>query len=155
MSLWLHWVSHCHQSTQSLFDFLEARKILPVLRSPSTLTCLLAVKSTLALFRAYVRKFLVPTLAPGDVVILDNLGSNKDQAVHDAVASAGARLLFRPPYSPDLNPIEMLFSKMKAMLRRARARNFEGLCAALADILENVTMAECTNSIQAAGYKPT
>ncbi|MEL6748461.1 MAG: IS630 family transposase [Pseudomonadota bacterium] len=138
---------HGHWKT---FTFLAGLRTTGV-----TAPCLVDGPINGALFRAYVRKFLVPTLAPGDVVILDNLGSHKSQAVHDAVASAGAKLLFLPPYSPDLNPIEMLFSKMKAMLRRARARTFEGLCAALADILENVTMAECTNYIQAAGYEPT
>lgn len=77
------------------------------------------------LFLAYVEQFLVPTLSPGDIVIMDNLGSHKGQAVRSAIRRAGAKLLFLPPYSPDLNPIEQVFAKLKLLLRKAAERTVE------------------------------
>jgi transposase len=76
-------------------------------------------------FRAYVEQFLIPTLKPGDVVILDNLGSHKGQAVREAIRKAGAKLFFLPPYSPDLKPIEQVFAKLKTLLRKAAERTIE------------------------------
>ena len=76
-------------------------------------------------FLAYVEQFLVPTLAPGDVVVMDNLGSHKGKAVRGAIRSAGAKLLFLPKYSPDLNPIEQVFAKLKTLLRKADERTVE------------------------------
>ena len=76
-------------------------------------------------FTAYVEQFLVPTLAPGDIVIMDNLGSHKGKAVRRAIRAAGAKLLFLPPYSPDLNPIEQVFSKLKTLMRKAAERTVE------------------------------
>jgi len=103
-------------------------------------------------FRAWVEQALVPTLAPGDVVILDNLGSHKGKAIRSAIRDAGAHLLFLPAYSPDLNPIEQLFSKLKHWLRRHEARTYDTLCTAIANTLETLTPDECANYIQNAGY---
>jgi putative transposase len=103
-------------------------------------------------FRAWVEQALVPTLKPGDIVILDNLGSHKGNAVRAAIRDAGAHLLFLPAYSPDLNPIEQLFAKLKHWLRRQQARSYDALCNAIAKILETVTPDECANYIQNAGY---
>lgn len=103
-------------------------------------------------FRAWVEQALVPTLKPGDVVILDNLGSHKGKAIRSAIRDAGAHLLFLPAYSPDLNPIEQLFSKLKHWLRRRQARTYDTLCAAIAQTLDAVTPQECANYIQNAGY---
>ena len=96
-------------------------------------------------FRLYVEKVLVPTLAPGDIVILDNLGSHRGRAVRRAVRAAGARLFFLPKYSPDLNPIEQLFAKLKHLLRKAAARTADAVCHAIARILETFTPQECRN----------
>ena len=104
------------------------------------------------LFTLYVEKVLVPTLAPGDVVVLDNLGSHKGQAARRAIRAAGAHLLFLPPYSPDLNPIEQLFAKLKHLLRQAAARTPDALCDAICHILETITPHECNNYFAAAGY---
>jgi transposase len=103
-------------------------------------------------FLAYVEQFLVPTLAPGDIVIMDNLGSHKSDAVRRVIETAGARLLFLPPYSPDLNPIEQVFAKLKALLRRAAARSIPTLWNAVGELLGCFTAAECTNYFANAGY---
>ena len=97
-------------------------------------------------FRAYVEQFLVPTLKPGDVVILDNLGSHKGKGVRKAVRAVGARLVFLPKYSPDLNPIEQVFAKFKTLLRKAEARSYEAISDASADILAQHPPAECAAS---------
>jgi transposase len=103
-------------------------------------------------FRAYVERALVPTLEPGDIVIMDNLGSHKGRAVRAAIRQAGARLFFLPPYSPDLNPIEMAFSKLKAFLRKANARTQDQVSDAIAGILPDFTPDECQNYLRHAGY---
>ena len=103
-------------------------------------------------FRAYVEQALIPTLAPGDIVIMDNLGSHKGQAVRAAIRQAGAHLIFLPPYSPDLNPIEMAFSKLKAFLRKANARSQTQVTQAIAEILPAFTSGECQNYLRHAGY---
>lgn len=103
-------------------------------------------------FLAYVQQVLAPTLKPGDVVIMDNLAAHKSPAVRDAVEAAGARLLFLPPYSPDLNPIENAFAKLKAMLRKAAARTLDQLWKAIADIIQTYSPQECRNYFTAAGY---
>lgn len=105
-------------------------------------------------FQAYVDQVLVPELAPGDIVVMDNLGSHKGPAVRAAIAAAGARLLFLPPYSPDFNPIEMAFSKLKALLRKAAERTVEGLWSAIGRLVDTVTPGECANFFAAAGYEP-
>ena len=105
-------------------------------------------------FLAYVEQVLVPGLAPGDVVVMDNLPSHKGPAIRDAIAKAGARLLFLPPYSPDFNPIEMAFSKLKALLRKAAERTVEGLWSAIGRLIDAVRPAECANYFGAARYEP-
>jgi transposase len=105
-------------------------------------------------FLAYVRKVLVPTLRPGDVVIMDNLGSHKGVAVRDAIEAAGAELRFLPPYSPDFNPIENAFAKLKALLRRRAARTRDALWNAVAAAIEAFSPDECENYFKAAGYEP-
>jgi transposase len=106
-------------------------------------------------FEAYVDQFLVPTLRSGDVVIMDNLSSHKGAKVRERIEAAGARLLYLPPYSPDFNPIEKMFSKLKALLRKAAERTVEGLWNAIADCIPLVTPPECANYFEAAGYDPT
>lgn len=103
-------------------------------------------------FLAYVRTFLVPTLKAGDVVVMDNLGSHRGKAVRRAIRAAGAKLLFLPKYSPDLNPIEQVFSKLKHMLRKAQARSYDGLLSAIAFLLDTYTSAECRNFLANSGY---
>ena len=103
-------------------------------------------------FRAYVEDALVPTLEPGDIVIIDNLGSHKGRAIRTAIRSAGAYLFFLPPYSPDLNPIEMLFAKFKNALRKAEARTDAAILRAIAHTLETFTQTECSNYLRHAGY---
>ncbi len=103
-------------------------------------------------FLAYVEQVLVPTLQPGDTVILDNLPSHKGAAVREAIEAAGARLLFLPPYSPDFNPIENAFAKLKALLRKAAARTVTDLWRAIGDSLDAFTPAECANYFAATGY---
>ena len=105
-------------------------------------------------FEAYVAQVLVPELRPGDVVVMDNLSSHKGPRVRALIEAAGAALLFLPPYSPDFNPIEMAFSKLKAILRKAAARTVDALWAAIADALDAFTPAECANYFAAAGYDP-
>jgi putative transposase len=103
-------------------------------------------------FRIYIEQVLAPTLAPGDIVVMDNLGSHKSKAVRRAIRQVGARLLFLPPYSPDLNPIEQFFAKLKHRLRTAQRRTQETLYAAVADILVTVTPQECSNYLKHDGY---
>jgi transposase len=103
-------------------------------------------------FRLYVETVLVPTLRPGDIVVMDNLGSHKSQAVRRALRAAGARLFFLPKYSPDLNPIEQFFAKLKHWLRKAAKRTVETVCETIATILDRVTPHECSNYLANAGY---
>jgi transposase len=103
-------------------------------------------------FHAYVNQVLVPELAPGDIVVMDNLGSHKGPAVRDAIEAAGATLLYLPPYSPDFNPIENAFAKLKANLRKAAERTVNGLWGAVGRIVDTYTPAESTNYFAAAGY---
>ncbi len=105
-----------------------------------------------AAFLAYVEQVLVPTLKPGDVVVMDNLPAHKPLAVRRAIAAAGAELRFLPPYSPDFNPIEMAFSKLKAFLKKTAARTVEDLYDAIASGIDAVTPTECQNYFAAAGY---
>ena len=107
------------------------------------------------LFTLYAEKVLAPTLAPGDVVILDNLGSHKGQAARRAVRAAGAHLLFLPPYSPDLNPIEQLFAKLKHLIRRAEPRTVEDTWRNVGHLLDAFSPAECANYLTNSGYAST
>lgn len=104
-------------------------------------------------FLAYVEQFLVPALRPGDVVVMDNLASHKIAGVREAIESVGCDLWYLPPYSPDLNPIEKLWSKVKAWLRRVSAVTFDTLSDAIADALNTVDSQECSNYFRSCGYE--
>jgi transposase len=103
-------------------------------------------------FTVYVRQVLVPELEPGDIVVMDNLSSHKAPAIRQAIEAAGATLLFLPPYSPDFNPIEQAFAKLKAHLRRAAERTIHGLWNAIGHILDLYSPQECANYFAHAGY---
>jgi transposase len=103
-------------------------------------------------FRAYVVQFLAPTLSPGDVVVMDNLAAHKVAGVREAIAAAGASILYLPPYSPDLNPIEQMFAKLKALLRKASARTRETLWTIIGQLLHTFSPAECRNYLTNSGY---
>ncbi len=105
-------------------------------------------------FEAYVGQVLVPELSAGDVVIMDNLSSHKSPAIRAAIEAAGAELRFLPPYSPDFNPIEMAFAKLKAGLRKAAERTVDGLWHAIGVLIDRFTPTECANFFNAAGYVP-
>jgi transposase len=107
------------------------------------------------LFLAWVEQFLCPTLQTGDMVILDNLSSHKVDGVQQAITAVGARALYLPPYSPDLNPIEKLFSKLKTLLRRAAQRSTEELWQEIGEVLNTVTSSECANYFASSGYVGT
>jgi transposase len=104
------------------------------------------------LFLAYVHEFLGPTLSPGDIVVWDNLSSHQVAGVREAIEARGAVLKPLPPYSPDFNPIEQVFSKLKALLRKAGERTVETLWKTVARILDQFSPAECTNYLRGAGY---
>lgn len=106
-------------------------------------------------FTAYVEQVLVPTLAPGDIVVMDNLGSHKGQPVRQAIRKAGAKLFFLPPYSPDLNPIEQVFAKLKQLMRAAAARTIEATWKAAGNMLGRFKPDECRNYLVNAGYAST
>jgi transposase len=103
-------------------------------------------------FLAWIEQMLAPTLGPEDIVVMDNLPAHKPDAVRIAIEATGATLRYLPPYSPDLNPIEMAFSKLKALLKKAAARTIEDLWAAIAQALPQLTSSDCGNYFTAAGY---
>jgi transposase len=105
-----------------------------------------------ASFRAYVEQFLLPTLSPGDIVVMDNLGSHKGQVVRQLIRSAGAKLFFLPRYSPDLNPIEQVFAKLKTLLRKTDPRTIEQTWRGIGTLLDCFTPKECANYLVNAGY---
>ena len=107
-----------------------------------------------AAFLAYVEQVLVPTLQPGDVVIMDNLPAHKPVAIRQAIEVTGAQLRFLPPYSPDFNPIEMAFAKFKAILKKAACRTIPDLWDTIATAIDTFTPTECQNYFNAAGYEP-
>ena len=107
-----------------------------------------------AAFQAYVEQVLVPTLRPGDMVIMDNLPAHKGRETRLAIEAAAARVRYLPPYSPDFNPIENAFAKLKAFLLKTAARTIDDLWAAIGDALSQFTPAECANYFTAAGYEP-
>ena len=106
-------------------------------------------------FQAYVTQCLAPTLGPGDIVVMDNLGSHKSPKVRAAIEARGATLRYLPAYSPDLNPIEMMFAKLKALLRRAEERTVPALWDRIGSSLDLVSPRECANYFKAAGYPST
>jgi transposase len=105
-------------------------------------------------FLAYVEQVLVPTLQPGDIVIIDNLPAHRVAGARTAIEATGAAFVFLPPYSPDFNPIEQAFSKLKAYLRKIAARSVDDLWTAIADAVKTFTVAECRNYFAACGYAP-
>ncbi len=132
----------------------------------TTLICCLGINGMVApvvydgpinreVFVAYVEQFLVPVLVPGDIVIMDNLPAHKGDVIRDAIAAAGATLRFLPPYSPDLNPIENAFSKLKAGLKKTEARTITKLWDAIADVLPTISPSDSRNFFINAGYSPT
>ena len=106
-------------------------------------------------FSAWVEECLVPTLRPGDIVVLDNLGSHKSEAARKAVRAVGARLIFLPPYSPDLNPIEQAFAKLKTLLRKVDASSVEETWRSIGALLQSLTPRECANYLRNSGYAST
>ncbi|GAC1419586.1 MAG: hypothetical protein NVSMB6_21540 [Burkholderiaceae bacterium] len=105
-----------------------------------------------ATFLAYVRTFLCPTLRRGDIVIADNLSSHKVAGIREAIEAVGATIRYLPPYSPDLNPIEKFFSKLKALLRKAAKRTVEALWDEIGNLLDAFSAAECSNYFTSSGY---
>ena len=104
------------------------------------------------LFLLYIEKVLAPTLSPGDVVVMDNLGSHKSRAVRAAIRDRGARLIFLPPYSPDLNPIEQVFAKLKHLMRKAQPRDVETTWRKAGELLDLFAPEECANYLRNSGY---
>lgn len=107
-----------------------------------------------AAFLAYVRQLLAPTLRNGDIVVMDNLPAHKITGVRQEIEAAGAKLLYLPPYSPEFNPIEQVFAKLKALLRKAAARTIDALWTAIAAALDAFTTQECANYFTNSGYEP-
>lgn len=137
-------VPHGHWQTST---FLAALR-----HGALTAPCVLDGPVNGAAFQAYVEQILVPTLSPGDIVIMDNLGSHKGAAVRRAIEHIGAHLLYLPPYSPDLNPIEQLFAKLKALLRKAATRSLDALWRAIGELLDRFQPKECANYFANSGY---
>ena len=106
------------------------------------------------LFTLYVEKVLAPTLAPGEVVFLDNLGSHKGKPARNAIRAKGAHLLFLPPYSPDLNPIEQVFAKLKHLIRAAQPRDVEATWRTVGELLDLFSEQQCANYLRNSGYVP-
>ena len=138
-------VPHGHWKTTTFIAALRQDRISApcVFDGPMNAVC----------FRAYVEQCLAPTLRPGDTVIMDNLSSHKAAGVREAIEATGASLRYLPPYSPDLNPIEQLFAKLKAILRKVAARTTETLIAAIAAALDTFTPTECNNYLANSGYR--
>jgi transposase len=139
-------VPHGHWKTSTFLAALRQDKV--------TAPCVIDGAINGELFLAYVEQFLAPTLMPGDIVIMDNLGSHKVDGVRRAIEASGGKLIYLPPYSPDLNPIEQFFSKLKAYLRKVAARTVDALHAALAAAISACQPGECANYLANAGYMP-
>lgn len=137
-------VPHGHWRTLTFIAGLRSREIVA--------PCVLDGPINARLFTAWVEQSLVPTLHPRDVVVLDNLGSHKGERARRAVRAAGAHLLFLPPYSPDLNPIEMMFSKLKTLFRKADRRTIEEAWREIGRLLDHFGPSECTAYLRHAGY---
>jgi transposase len=137
-------VPHGHWRTMTFLAALRHDRI--------TAPCVIDGPINGEIFRAYVEQILVPTLQPGDVVVMDNLGSHKGRAIRKAIRAAGAKLFFLPPYSPDLNPIEQVFAKLKTLLRKAEERTAEAVWRRIGSLLQHFTPQECANYLRNAGY---
>ena len=133
---------------------MSARPAVPSKRNEAPMACPDWIDNNRIAFQAYVDRILVPELAPGDIVIMDNLPSHKGSAVQAAIEAAGARLLYLPSYSPDFNPIEMAFSKLKALLRKAAKRTVEEMWSAIGRLVDAVSPTEAANFFAATGYEP-
>jgi len=138
-------VPHGHWKTST---FLAALRVDAV-----TAPCLIDGAVNGDIFRAYVEQVLAPTLRSGDIVVMDNLSSHKVAGVRAEIEAAGAQLLYLPPYSPDFNPIELAFAKLKAFLRAARPRTYEHVCSLIAVALDLFTPDECTHYVRHCGYR--
>jgi transposase len=117
--------------------------------------CLLDQPINTVSFLTYIEQFLAPTLRPGDVVVMDNLSSHKGKAIRKAIRAVGDKLIFLPPYSPDLNPIEQMFAKLRALLRKANARTIEAVTESINKLLDEYTVEECANYLVNSGYGST
>jgi len=137
-------VPHGHWKTTTFVAGLRS--------SALTAPCVIDGPMNGAAFLAYVEQILAPGLKPGDIVVLDNLSAHKVPGVRDAIEATGARLLYLPPYSPDFNPIEQLFAKLKALLRKAAERSVEGLWNRIASLLDAFPPDECANYFRNSGY---
>ncbi len=137
-------VPHGHWKTQTFLAALRHDQV--------TAPCLLDGPVNARSFSTYVTQFLLPTLERGDIVVMDNLSSHKGKGVRDAIRAAGAHRIFLPAYSPDLNPIEQVFSKLKTLLRKARARTFLAVSDSIGDLLKQFSSTECANYLINAGY---
>lgn len=137
---------HGHWKTTTLLSAIRTGGVI------EDATLLVDGPMNAATFAGYVTRCLAPALRPGDIVVMDNLASHKVKGVVEAIESAGASVWFLPPYSPDLNPIEKLWSKVKAWLRRAMARDFNAVRADFAAALRAVTATECVNYFRSCGY---
>ena len=140
-------VPHGHWKTLTFIGALRQDKIVA--------PCVFDGPINAATFTAWVEQSLIPNLKPGDVVVLDNLGSHKDPRVRRAIRAAGAHLLFLPPYSPDLNPIEMVFAKLKALFRKADTRTVEEAWRKIGTLLDLFPPEECASYIRHAGCSKT
>jgi transposase len=138
-------VPHGHWQTSTFLAALRCDRL--------TAPCVIDGPINGQTFQAYVEQILLPTLQPGDIVIIDNLGSHKGKAVRHAIEQAGAFLLYLPPYSPDLNPIEQVVAKLKAMLRKTAARSLEALWNAVGTLLDRFSPQECARYFTNAGYR--
>lgn len=138
---------HGHWQTTTM---LSAIRVSGVIEQASLVV---AGPTDAAVFLAYVRQCLAPSLREGDVVVMDNLAAHKAQGVVEAIEAVGASVWYLPPYSPDLNPIEKLWSKVKAWLRRVAATTFDGLVEAIGDALRAVGPNECANYFWSCGYE--
>jgi transposase len=137
-------VPHGHWNTMTFIAALRSDRI----EAP----CLLDQPVNAKSFLQYIRQFVVPTLRQGDVVMLDNLKSHKNRAVRRAIRAVSAKLWFLPAYSPDLNPIEQTFAKLKELLRKAADRSFDDVCKQIGKLLDEFTPQECANYLRNAGY---
>jgi len=137
---------HGHWKTMTL---LSAIRIEGVIREATTV---IDGSMNAITFEVYTQQLLAPALRPGDVVVMDNLGAHKSQAVREAIEAVGADLWYLPAYSPDLNPIEKLWSKVKTWLRRVSAKTFDSVAQAIADALRAVPQKECANYFRSCGY---
>ena len=143
-------------SDHTLCSHWQTHTVVAALRSTElTATAVFDGPIDSATFLAYVEQVLVPTLQRGDVVVLDNLAVHKQPEVRMAIEQAGALLRFLPPYSPDFNPIELAFAKLKAFLRAARPRSYEQVCTLIAIALDLYTADECANYVRHCGYRFT